>query len=105
ASVVPGTYASVEGTKTGWDLTSISCDDGSSTVGSTGNVSTRTATFNVEAGETVTCTFTNTKHGSVIVKKVMVGGTDTFSYTGTPNGSISVNNGTIDQEVSPGAFS
>ena len=32
------------------------------------------ATFNVAAGETVTCTFTNRKQGTVIVKKVMVGG-------------------------------
>ena len=46
------------------------------------------ATFNVAAGETVTCTFTNTKQGTVIVKKVMVGGTATFAFTGTPNGSI-----------------
>ena len=41
----------------------------------------------------VTCTFTNTKAGKVIVKKVMEGGTDTFSFTGTPAGSISTNNG------------
>ena len=43
----------------------------------------------------MTCTFTNRKQGTVIVKKVMVGGTDTFSYTGTPSGAIDVKNGTI----------
>ena len=29
----------------------------------------RQATFNVEAGETVTCTFTNTKRGEIVVQK------------------------------------
>ena len=85
ASVVAGMYASTEAVPTGWDLTSIVCDD----PGSTGNVGTATATFNVVAGQTVTCTFTNTKRATVIVKKVMVGGTGTFNYAGTPNGSIS----------------
>ncbi len=58
ANVVPGTYTSTEAVPTtGWSLISIVCDD----TDSTGNVGTRTATFNVAAGETVTCTFTNTK--------------------------------------------
>jgi uncharacterized repeat protein (TIGR01451 family) len=100
ANVAPGAYSSVEDAKAGWSLTSISCDDGNSS----GSVGTRTANFNVEAGETVTCTFTNTKQGQVIVKKVMVGGTDTFSYSGTPSGAISVNNGTISQNVGPGQY-
>ena len=99
-NVAPGAYSSVEGAATGWDLTSIACDDSNST----GSVSTRTASFNVEAGETVTCTFTNTKLGKVIVKKLMVGDTDTFSYTGTPAGDISVNEGTISADVAPGQY-
>lgn len=41
----------------GWSLTSIVCDDGDST----GNIETGEVTFNVTAGETVKCTFTNTK--------------------------------------------
>src|SRR2546422_11080852 len=68
ASVAPGQYTSTETVPAGWALTSISCDD----TNSTGNVGTATATFNAEAGETVTCTFTNTKGAAVIVKKVMV---------------------------------
>ena len=98
ATVNAGQYTSTEAAAAGWDLASISCDDGNST-GSTG---TRTATFNVEAGETVTCTFTNRRQGSVTVKKVMVGGTGSFTYTGTPSGTISTNNGTITQAVSAG---
>jgi hypothetical protein len=98
--VAPGTYTSVEGAIDGWDLTSIVCSDANST----GDTGTRTATFHLEAGETVTCTFTNTKRATIIVKKTMTGGTDTFSFTGTPNGSISVQNGTIQAVVAPGQY-
>ena len=60
-NVLPGTHSSVEGEKSGWDLTSITCNDTTNGgTASTGDVPTRTATFNVHAGETVTCTFTNT---------------------------------------------
>jgi hypothetical protein len=38
-----------------WQLVSIVCDDANST----GDLASATATFNVEAGEVVTCTFTN----------------------------------------------
>ncbi|MBM2821797.1 MAG: hypothetical protein HW413_543 [Thermoleophilia bacterium] len=98
--VAPGTYTVDEAAKAGWDLTSIVCDDSNSS----GSLASRRATFNVAAGEVVKCTFTNTKQGQVVVKKVMVGGTDTFNYTGTPNGSIAVNNGTISQNVAPGQY-
>ena len=99
-AVAPGQYTSTEAAKAGWDLTALSCDDANST----GSLANRQATFNVEAGETVTCTFTNSMQGQVIVKKVMVGGTDSFSYTGTPSGAIAVNNGTISQAVAPGQY-
>ncbi|MBO1269801.1 MSCRAMM family protein [Arthrobacter cavernae] len=66
-NVVPGTYTSTENDPTpGFDLTSIVCDDSNST----GNVATRTATFIAAAGETVKCTFTNTKRGQIDVLKV-----------------------------------
>jgi uncharacterized repeat protein (TIGR01451 family) len=56
-NLVPGTYTTTENDPLpAFELASISCDD----TNSTGNLSTRTATFNVEAGETVKCTFTNT---------------------------------------------
>jgi len=51
----PGTYTSTEIEPAGWDLTSIVCDDNNSS----GDVNTRTATFRLEAGETVKCTFYN----------------------------------------------
>ena len=61
--VDPGTYTVAELAKANWDLTSISCDDGDSTV------SADTATFRIAAGETVTCTFNNRQEGKLIVKK------------------------------------
>src|SRR5690349_2184134 len=70
-NLAPGTYTSIESDPTpGFDLTSISCDDGASTTPSTSSVGTRTATFKLDPGETVKCTFTNTKRGHIIVDKV-----------------------------------
>src|SRR5205823_2791095 len=65
SDLVPGTYTSVEAAKTGWDLSTLSCDDSNST----GNTSTRTATFHLEAGETVTCTFNNKSRASLTINK------------------------------------
>ncbi|HEU5263751.1 MAG TPA: hypothetical protein VFU34_03880, partial [Gaiellaceae bacterium] len=57
--VRPGTYAASETTvPAGWDLTSATCSDGSSP-----------SSIDLAAGETVTCTFTNTKRGNIIVEK------------------------------------
>lgn len=50
-------YAVTESAASGYRLTSISCNDGDSS----GTVGTRTASIKVAAGETVRCTFVNTK--------------------------------------------
>jgi len=56
----PGAYTATEADPTpGSDLTAITCDDGGSATPSTWDVETRTATFNLDPGETVKCTFTN----------------------------------------------
>lgn len=90
----PGTYSVTEvNIPTGWVLTGTSCSDGSDP-----------SSINLSAGETVTCTFTNTENATLIVKKDMVGGTDTFNFTGTPNGSISIDLGTIQTSVAPGQY-
>ncbi len=68
--VAPGQYDSTETVPAGWELTSIVCDDGNSS----GVTATGVATFNVEPGETVTCTFTNTKDGKAEVSKTVSGG-------------------------------
>ena len=51
----PAVYTVTEGLVYGWALASIQCNDSNST----GNLTERTANINVDAGETVTCTFTN----------------------------------------------
>ncbi|HRE00889.1 MAG TPA: hypothetical protein PLV68_06290, partial [Ilumatobacteraceae bacterium] len=82
ANVTPGAYTVTEAAAPGWDLTSLVCDDGQSTVPST--VSGRTATINAEAGETVTCTFTNAKQGGItIVKDAVPNHAQDFSFTTT----------------------
>jgi hypothetical protein len=101
-TVQPGTFTATETAPSGWVLTSISCDDASTP--SSGNTGSGVVTFNVDAGENVICTFTNTKNGSITIKKVMVGGTGTFTFTGSPSGTISTNNGTITQSVVPGTY-
>ncbi|MBU2691779.1 MAG: choice-of-anchor D domain-containing protein, partial [Candidatus Eisenbacteria bacterium] len=53
----PGTYTSVESPLSGWTLTDITFDDDNSTY----DLQTRTATFVLEAGETVRAVFTNQK--------------------------------------------
>lgn len=53
----PGVYTVTETVPSGWDMTSIVPDDGNST----GDPGTATATISLEAGETVTVTFTNTE--------------------------------------------
>ena len=50
-------YAVTESAASGYRLSSITCTDGDSA----GTVATRTASIKVAAGETVRCTFVNTK--------------------------------------------
>ncbi len=84
-NVSPGTYTSVETLQTGWDLTSITCDD----TNSTGDVATATATFVVAASETVVCTFTNTLQAPQIDITKSVASIATVS-TGTYNVTFSL---------------
>jgi hypothetical protein len=54
-NVPAGTYTVTENALAGWSLTDVVCGDGDST----GNVAARNATIHLQAGESVTCTFTN----------------------------------------------
>ncbi len=105
-SVTPGTYTSTETVPVGWDLTSIACDDGDSS----GDTMTATATFEVAAGETVTCVFTNTKRGTITIVKAATPEDDTafeFSETITP-GTFTLmdpsDNTGVFTDVSPGSY-
>ena len=65
----PGTYASTEGSAAGRARRRIECDDEESS----GNLAERTAVFQLDAGETVKCVFTNAQQtvgkGSIDVQK------------------------------------
>ncbi len=82
----PGVYTSTETVPGGWDLTSIVCDD----TDSSGNTGTATATFNLQAGETVRCVFTNTQRGTIVVEKQTLpdGSAQSFTFSGDATGNI-----------------
>ena len=80
-SVPPGMWTATELglPMAGWDFTSLVCVDPTSNT----TVSGAVATINLASNETVTCTYTNTKRGTIIVNKTTVGGDATFAYTTT----------------------
>ena len=86
SDLLPGTYTSTEADPTPpFDLGSINCDDANST----GNVGTRTATFHVEAGETVKCVFTNVQRGTItIIKDAIPDDAQDFAFTTTRFGPV-----------------
>jgi hypothetical protein len=60
--VAPGTYAVTEVNLTSpWRLTGLSCSESGGTGNTTKDLASRKATIRVESGETVTCTYTNSK--------------------------------------------
>jgi len=92
-NLLPGTYNSTEIVPVNWQLLSIGCNDSNS-----GNVTARTVTFHLEAGEVVKCTFTDEKSGgqppgTIVVEKQTIpdGDSAPFEFTGTANGTISDN--------------
>jgi type VI secretion system secreted protein VgrG len=89
ASVVPGTYDVTETVPAGWNLTALTCSNGS-----TVNVGTATANVAVTAGAAVICTFTNTQQGSITIVKNTIGGNGTFSFNGAQAFSILTSGGT-----------
>jgi len=64
-TVPTGTFTVTEGTVAGWKLTDLVCNDSNGSV----DLTNRTATINLENGETITCTFTNQELGSIEGKK------------------------------------
>jgi hypothetical protein len=61
---------------------------------STTNLAARTAAINLDAGETVTCRFTNTADDIVIIEKVTYpAGGSGFDFTNTITGPFSLDDG------------
>jgi hypothetical protein len=72
----------------GYSLTNLACVEtgGDDSVGS---VATRTATINLESGEIVTCTFTNSEKGHIVVEKETEPAGSDQSFTFDPSWSAS----------------
>jgi hypothetical protein len=103
----PGTYTSTEiDPAPDFDVTAVECDDGDSASPSSGDPQTRTAIFNLDPGETVTCTFTNTRRGSLVIagQTVPDGTGGTFQFTGVPTGTITSNGTLVVANLEPGTY-
>ena len=101
-SVAAGTYKVDELVPAGWKVTSISCTDPTGNSSGSGN----SATINLAAGETVTCTFTNAKDapatGTIHIAKKTVAGDGSFVFTGSGTGlenfTLTTSGGTAPQK-------
>jgi hypothetical protein len=99
--VGPGSYTVQEVVPKHWDLNSISCSDDDSS----GNVEQATATFVVDEGESVTCTFTNTKRGMIVVQKQTVPGGDLHAFSFSDQVSGQIKDGEmLTERVPPGIY-
>ncbi len=105
--VTPGTYSvsEVDPSGLGFGLSGISCTDSDpSGTPSTGDLPTHTATINLDAGETVECTFTNSLPNTVSVFKTTIPpGGEGFGFGGN-FGSFTLDDGDLRSfNVSPGS--
>jgi len=103
-NVPPDMYEVVEATKPGYVLSDIVCDD----MGSVTDVDTRTAMVDADAGETVTCTFTNTQivEGINLVKTgspdpVVAGDELTYQIIVDHQGDIAATNVVVTDTLPP----
>jgi len=107
AELPPGTYTSTEADPNPlFDLTSVSCDDSGSDTASSGDPTTRSAIFNLDPGEMVTCVYVNTRRGTAIVA-VDAGdsSSDTsFQFTGVPSGTIAAGGTLVAVDLTPGTY-
>ncbi|HCM45225.1 MAG TPA: hypothetical protein DIS54_00085, partial [Candidatus Veblenbacteria bacterium] len=80
--LAPGVYSVAEVVPAGWDLTSVYC--GGAIDGPVPSAWYTTYTpgdpLQLDAGETITCTFNNQKDANIIVQKVTIGGDDSFEF-------------------------
>jgi hypothetical protein len=88
-AVKPGTYSAVEDDQAGWDLTDTTCDNGSDV-----------DAIDLAAGETVTCTFSNTKQTSTLTTEQSFIPQDKATVGGVPNSGF---DGTVDFRLYSGS--
>ena len=81
--MTPGTYNVTESVTSGFDLTDVTCT-GDDTADTDDNA---TAVIDLDPGENITCTYTNTQRGSItIIKNTVPDGAQDFAYTTTGSG-------------------
>ena len=97
-------------TSDGFALTAIDCT--SSDIARTFNkdVAARSASFGIAVGETITCTFTNTQQGKIIVKKVCndADTTQNFQFTSSFSGgpgTLKCGEEKTSNSLAPGTYS
>jgi uncharacterized repeat protein (TIGR01451 family) len=108
SSLGAGTYSFTEAATSGWDLSTINCSGGST------SVSGATVTVNLTAGQNITCTYTNTSKGHLVVEKTTLPAADPTNFGITASGTGTITGGgagtvsdAADQtyEVTPGTYS
>jgi hypothetical protein len=83
--LTPGTYTTTAfDDESGLELTDVTCDDGASPTASSGDAVTRTAVYNLDAGETVQCLFSFEAPES----ETGAGGSADGGADGAPEGGI-----------------
>ncbi len=83
SNLTPGSYTITEAQVVGWDLTNLQFV-GDTDNGSLVNLATRTITVDVDPGENITVTFTNTQRGGItVIKNAIPDGPQDFSFSGT----------------------
>jgi len=94
----PGTYAVSETLPAGWELASATCDDGSDP-----------ASIDLQAGETVTCTFNNEQDAFIVIEKQTDpdGSTQLFDFTSNYGAAFQLSDGQTNTSgaLDPGSYS
>ena len=107
SNLEPGTYTSTEvNPAPDFELAAVDCDDGGSATPSSGDPGTRSAIFNLDPGELVTCTFTNTRAGTIVVASQTIpdGSEGTFQFTGVPSGTVPSGGTLVVSNLEPGTY-
>ena len=93
-NIAAGSYTVTESAPpAGWDFTNLVCvdEDGGSTV----DLGHRKANIDLDPGETVTCTYTNTKRGKIIIEKQTLpdGSPQLFTFTRSYGSNVQLSDG------------
>jgi len=87
-------------------VTAVSCDDGESATPSQGSAASRTAVFNLDPGEIVTCTFINSRPATaeLAIETDPAADDITFTFRGDPDGSASSSSALTADTLPPGSY-